>query len=86
MELYLNYGEEDFLRNYNTEKIVKDNELKNPSINLVRINESNINTLIENCEQMPFFDDKKIIIVKNSGLFASGSKKINEDQVNRVIE
>ncbi|MBQ7668255.1 MAG: DNA polymerase III subunit delta [Clostridia bacterium] len=84
--IYLNYGEEEFLRDYNTKKQVESIELKNPGMNLVYLNEETIGRLPEYAEQMPFFDEKKIIVVKKSGLFASGSKKLNASLVEDTLE
>ena len=65
MEIYLNYGEENFLVEYNTKKKVEEYNLSNPSMNLIYLNDDNIDKLIQNCEQLPFFDEKKIIVAMN---------------------
>jgi len=86
MEIYLNYGEENFLVEYNTKKKVDEYNLSNPSMNLIYLTDDNIDKLIQNCEQLPFFDEKKIIVAKNSGIFSSGSKKISADVIEKTLE
>src|SRR5690349_1367001 len=74
--LYLFYGPEEYLKKYylnSLEKSIISEELK--ALNKVVL-EGKIDTrkLIDNCETLPVFSEKKIIIVKDSGLF-KGSKK-----------
>ena len=85
MELYVFYGEEDFLREYNANKIVQTSNLSNPSMNFVKLDDETISKLPDNCEQMPFCDEKKVILVKNSGLFTSG-KKVSASVTEKVVE
>jgi len=73
--LYLFYGPEDYLKKYylkSIEKIV----LLNDAAGLNRIvaeDKVDIPALIRNCETYPVFSSKKLIVVKNSGFFKSGS-------------
>ncbi len=85
MELYVFYGEEDFLREYNANKIINSCNLTNPSMNFVKLDDETISKLPDNCEQMPFCDEKKVILVKNSGLFTSG-KKVSSSVSEKVVE
>ena len=85
MGIYVFYGEEDFLREYNSNKIIQDCNLSNFDMNFIKLNEENISKLPDNCEQLPFFDSKKVIYVKNSGFFTSG-KKIASSVTERVVE
>lgn len=85
MELYVFYGEEDFLREYNANKIINSCNLTNPSMNFVKLDDETISKLPDNCEQMPFCDEKKVILVKNSGLFTSG-KKVSASVSDKVVE
>jgi len=85
MGLYVFYGEEDFLREHNSNKIISDCNLSNLDMNFIKLNEESIGKLPSNCEQLPFFDSKKIIYVKNSGFFTSG-KKITASTVERLTE
>ena len=61
MELYVFYGEEDFLREYNSNKIINSYNLSNPSMNFVKLDDETISKLPDNCEQMPFCDENKVI-------------------------
>ena len=85
MELYVFYGEEDFLREYNSNKIVNDCNLSNTSMNFVKLDDETISKLPDNCEQIPFCDEKKVILVKNSGIFTSG-KKVSASVTEKVVE
>lgn len=85
MGIYVFYGEEDFLREYNSNKIIDECNLSNFDMNFVKLNDENIGRLPDNCEQLPFFDDKKVVYIKNSGFFTSG-KKINSSIIERVVE
>lgn len=85
MSVYVFYGEEDFLREYNAGKIIKECNLSNPDMNFVKLSDENIEKIIDNCEQLPFFDDKKIVYVKGSGFF-SGNKKISASTVEKVVK
>jgi len=85
MGIHVFYGEEDFLREYNSNKIINECNLSNFDMNFIRLNEESVVKLPDNCEQLPFFDSKKVIYVKNSGFFTSG-KKISPSTIERVTE
>lgn len=85
MGINIFYGEEDFLREYYSNKIISECNLINLDMNLVKLNEDSIGKLPDNCEQLPFFDSKKVIYIKNSGFF-SASKKISSSIVEKVTE
>lgn len=78
--VYLFHGNEPFLIDYYV------NELKklilhddNQSLNLsVFENKPDIDAIIDACDTFPVFAEKKLVIVKNSGLFYSKSRKITE--------
>lgn len=86
MAIYLNYGEEDFLIQYNTDKLVSNNALINPELNLVYLDDTSIGKLVEHAEQIPFLDKKKVIVVKKSGIFASGNKKISQTVLDEILQ
>ncbi len=75
--VYLFHGNEPFLINYYVDelkKLVLDND--NQSLNLsVFENRIDIDDLIDACDTFPIFAEKKLVIVKNSGLFYSKAKK-----------
>lgn len=75
--LYLFYGEETYLIEDSIKKIKKSFEKLIDGINFIKIDESNINALISNIETPCFGFDKKLIIVKNSGILKKEGKKKN---------
>lgn len=87
--LYLFYGQEEYLLEESVKKIKKSfNELLE-GINLIKIDESNVNQLISNIETPCFGFDKKLIIVRNSGLLKKEGKKKNayiSDLVDKISE
>ncbi|EGD48515.1 DNA polymerase III, delta subunit [Ruminiclostridium papyrosolvens DSM 2782] len=85
--VYLFYGQEDYLIKYYMNAIgnlIVDEETKD--LNYIYLEgKKDTNTLIENCETMPVFCDKKLVISRNSGYFKSkkgggeGSDKKSEN-------
>lgn len=72
--LYLFYGHEEFLKKYyleNIEKTILEKDLSAMN-KLVLEGKFEISKIEEACETMPVFSEKKLVIVKNSGLFKSG--------------
>lgn len=74
--LYLFYGPEDYLMKHyanSIEKSLLTEDLK--SLNKVVLEgKVEINKVRDNCETMPIFSDRKVVIVKNSGLFKPAKK------------
>ena len=75
--LYLFYGEETYLIEDSVKKIKKSFTELVEGINYIKIDESNIQALISNIETPCFGFDKKLIIVKNSGVLKKEGKKKN---------
>ena len=75
--LYLLYGEEIFLLESNLKKMKKLFGEIIPGINFVQIDDTNVDNLILDMETPSFGYEKKLIIVKNSGLFKKERKKKN---------
>ena len=73
--LYLLYGQETYLLEDFVKKIKKSFDKLVEGINLIKIDETNINQLISNIETPCFGFDKKLIIVKDSGLLKKEGKK-----------
>jgi DNA polymerase-3 subunit delta len=74
--LYLFYGPEEYLKRYYLDLVEKDivkGDFKD--INKVLM-DGKIETkrLIDNCDTLPLFSEKKLVVVKNSGLFKSAKK------------
>ena len=75
--LYLLYGEERFLLESNVKKIKKLFGETVSGINYIQIDDTNVEQLISDIETPSFGYEKKLIIVKNSGLFKKKGKRKN---------
>jgi DNA polymerase-3 subunit delta len=73
--IYLLYGEEQYLIEMCTNKIKKKFGEKLLGINYILLDETNIDNLISDIEMPAFGYDKKLIIVKNAGLFKKDGRK-----------
>ena len=80
--LYLLYGEETFLLETSLKKIIKLFGDCIKGINYILLDETNVVQLISNIETPAFGYPKKIIIVKNTGLFSSEGKRKNAEMTN----
>lgn len=75
--IYLLYGEEIFLLESIVKKIKKQFGEMVTGINYIQIDETNVEELISDLETPSFGYDKKLIIIKNSGLFKKEGKRKN---------
>lgn len=73
--IYLLYGEEKYLIDFSIKKVKKAFGELVQGINYVIIDETNVNDLVYNIEVPAFGYDKKLIIIKNSGLFKKDGRK-----------
>lgn len=73
--IYLIYGEEQYLVEMSLKKIKKKFGELVLGINYIVLDESNINNLISDIEMPAFGYDKKLIVIKNSGLFKKDGRK-----------
>ena len=73
--IYLFYGEELYLLENAIKKIKKLFGELILGINYIQINETNIDNLISDIETPAFGFDKKLIVIKNAGLFKKGTKR-----------
>ena len=73
--IYLLYGEEQYLIDMAVKKIKKKFGELLLGINYIVIDETNLENLIPNIEMPAFGYDKKLILVKNSGLFKKDGRK-----------
>ena len=74
--LYMFYGEEEYLKEYCL-RYIEESVVNDDTRTLNKIvleGKPNIEKIIDNCETMPVFADKKIVIVKYSGLFKAKNK------------
>lgn len=77
--LYLFYGEELFLLESSLKKIKTIFGKTIKGINYILIDETNIDELISDIDTPSFGYEKKLIIVKNSGLFKKEGKRKNTE-------
>lgn len=80
--LYLFYGPEEYLkRNYTeyAEKNLLTDEFKLLN-KIVMEGKTSPSAIINNCETMPVFSDRKLVVVKNSGLFKKRKNSKEEEQ------
>ena len=73
--IYLFYGEETYLLETAVKKIKKLFWEKITGINYIELDEETIKSLIQEIQMPCFGYDKKMIVVKNSGLFKKEMKK-----------
>lgn len=83
--LYLLFGEERFLLDTTIKKIKKKFGELLQGINYVIIDEALIDDLIYNIESPAFGYDKKLILVKDSGLFKKDGRKKNGSPIQEKI-
>ena len=73
--LYFFYGEEVYLLEQSLKRIKKLFGPMVEGINYIKIDSNNIETLIDNIEVPAFGYEKKLIVVRDSGLFPKSKKK-----------
>lgn len=75
--IYLFYGEEDYLKEVyckRIEDIILDDALKDLN-KIVLQEEKDISKIIDICETMPCFSEKKLVVLKNSSFFKASKKE-----------
>ncbi len=95
--VYLFYGAEEYLMKYYInaiQKIIVNEE--NSELNFISFDgKIDEDTIIANCETLPMFSERKLIIVKNSGMFKSkkgdsdskvSAKKSTKDKFSEYLE
>ena len=73
--IYLLYGEETFLLESCIKKIKNNFGERKEGINEIKLDDTNVNSIISDMETPAFGYEKKIIIVRNSGLFKKEGKR-----------
>ena len=73
--IYLLYGEETFLLESCLKKIKNNFGERKEGINEIKLDDTNVNSIISDMETPAFEYEKKIIIVRNSGLFKKEGKR-----------
>lgn len=87
--IYLLYGEELFLLETCLKKIKNNFGERKSGINEVKIDETNVNSIISDIETPAFGYVKKLIIARNTGLFKKEGKKktgTNSELVKKLAE
>ena len=89
--IYVFYGEEEYLKKYYIDKIeetILDDNFK--SLNKIVLDgKVEDEKIIEACETMPFFSERKLVVVKNSDRFnskGSAKSKKNEEEFIKYVE
>ncbi len=79
-QCYLIYGDEVYLRNQNRDKLKKALVPEGDTMNYQFYEGKDINPgeIIDMAETLPFFADRRTIIIQNSGLFKSGCPELAE--------
>jgi len=94
--LYLFYGPEEYLKKYYLQCIedsLVDDNLKMLN-RIVLEGKVDVTQILDNCETMPVFSEKKVVVVKNSGLFirkgkqeeSAGRKSSKDNDLIRCME
>ena len=83
--IYLIYGEEQYLVETTLKKIKKKFGELVSGINYINIDESNLESLISNIESPAFGYDKKLIVIKNSGLFKKDGRRKTATPIQEII-
>ncbi len=76
--IYLFYGDEEYLKRIYIDKLKKElvsNETEMMNYDFFEGNTVNVREIIDSAETMPFMSDYRLILIKNSGLFALGRKE-----------
>lgn len=73
--IYVLYGIEDFLIKQKLNKIIQENQINDLDINYYDLEESNLKSIIDDASTFSLFSSKRMIVVENSYIFTSTSKK-----------
>ena len=84
--IYLFYGEDNYTKEREVNKIKKDFGEMVDGINYLKISDTTINELIPSIETPAFGYPKKLIIAKNTGLFKKDLKKKSKNDNNDLKE
>ena len=77
--IYLLYGEEAYLRKQYRDRL-KEAIIGNDTMNYhyYEGNDNTLSEIIDLAETMPFFAERRLIVMENSGLFKSGGEALAE--------
>ena len=77
--VYLLYGLEKYLIDKEIKKIIKNNSIDYININNYDLNNDTLNTIIDDCQTISLFSEKKAIIVYNSYIFTAKKNNIEQN-------
>lgn len=78
-KLYVLYGEEEYLKDFYINAL-KKGVLGDEDFNYFKVEGKPTEKELKNlCEELPMFGEKKVILVRNSGLFKGKKKRVAED-------
>lgn len=87
--VYLFFGEEDYLKNFYLKKLEEKLELGDMKMmnydNFIG-NDTLAKTILDSISTLPIFSDYRLVVVKNSGLFTSGKKNETDELVDNFSE
>lgn len=83
--IYVLYGEEKYLLENTVNKIKKIFGTLQEGINYASLDETNVNNIIAEIETPSFGFDKKLVIVKKSGLLSKESKSKNQNTISKKL-
>lgn len=81
---YLLYGEEQYLIDKEINKITKKEKVESISISHYDLEIDNIKDIIDDCQTISLFEDKKIVIINNCTYF--NRVKNSDDDINLLYE
>lgn len=85
--LYIFYGPEEYLKNLyldSIEKIIVDKNMKTLN-KIILEGKTDIDTIIDNCETLPVFSPKKVVVLKETGLLKTKGKDKNNLSYEKLI-
>lgn len=79
-KIYLLYGPEDYLRKQYRDKLIAALTPEGDTMNYNYYSGTDINVgeIIDQAETMPFFADRRTIVIEDSGMFKNGNEKLAE--------
>jgi len=77
--IYLLYGNEKYLIDKEIKKIITQHNIDAININNYDLNVELLNHIIDDCQTMSLFSEKKAIIVYNSNIFTAKKNNIEQD-------
>ncbi len=79
-QMYLLYGEEDYLRKQYRDKLVAalTDEKDSMNVHFYEGKDISVGELIDLAETLPFLAERRVLILQSSGLFKSGGEKLAE--------